>query len=98
MTRHLHSFTLTPAAHYEVKRMERGKRSLRVSECIVKYGNDYHLTPEGVKYWQDISNLYLIQRDEATRALARLRSSMGVKHHLRELLRCLNPFRRQKRE
>jgi hypothetical protein len=106
MARNLHSFTLTDDASMEVKRMKKGSKSHQVSIAIMKYSNDYKLTPDGVKFWQDLCEQYRSRaNDEERRAKLYLRVNrelreqlykQGFKYHLGELLRCLIPFPRRK--
>ena len=99
LSRRLHSFTLTVTASDEVEKMKRGTKSLQVSKAIEKYANDYKLTPEGVKYWQNLRRIEENLKKAAWVELKELReevSTQGVKGHLVGLLRCLNPFPRRK--
>ena len=98
MDRRLHSFTLTIDASNYVRRMKKGTKSYQVSQAIEKYAEDYRLSPEGVRYWKNIRTIEEDLKKEAWKELAELRSKQGVKHHLLELLKCLNPFLRRKRE
>ena len=74
MTRHLHSFTLTPLAHETIMKIPKGgrkkgiSRSGEVSNAIVKYANDYHLSPTGVAYWRGLVK----EREENIAALQRI--------------------------
>ncbi len=95
--RRLHSFTLTVDASDEVRKMKRGSKSAQVSEAICKYANDYRLSPDGKKFWSEISEEYRKSRNLAVRELEEVLSKQGVMHHLVGLLRCLNPFRPRKR-
>jgi hypothetical protein len=83
--RSLHSFTLTPRAAEIVKSWKKGTKSGRVSTCIVKYGNDYRLNPEGVRYWQETVAFLQEQIKERNETIAR----GGVKHHLRGLFNAI---------
>ncbi len=99
MPRNLHSFTLTDEASMEVQRMKRGSRSAQVSACIMKYGNDYVLTNDGVKFWMGLRDLEAQAKKEAwlkCEKLEQIASKQGVKHHFVGLLKCLNPFPRRK--
>ncbi len=99
MARNLHSFTLTDEASLEVQRMKRGARSSKVSACIMKYGNDYVLTNDGVKFWMGLRDLEAQAKKDAWERCRKLEdelSKQGVKHHLVGLLRCLSPFPRRK--
>ena len=97
MDRRLHSFTLTIEASDYVRRMKKGSKSYQVSQAIEKYAEDYTLSPEGVRYWKNLRSLEEGLKKDAWKELETLRSQGGVKHHLAELLRCLNPFRPRKR-
>ena len=92
MSRRLHSFTLTVPASDEVRKMKKGTKSLQVSKAIEKYANDYKLSPDGVKFWQEISENYRKSRNLLQKELDELLIRQGVKHHLVGLLRCLSPF------
>ena len=96
MARNLHSFTLTDDASYEVKRMKRGSKSAQVSLAIVKYANDYKLSPDGVKFWENLRDLEAAAKQKAWREILDLRRQGGVKYHFFKLLECLNPFRPKK--
>jgi hypothetical protein len=98
MDRRLHSFTLTIEASDYVRKMKKGTKSFQVSQAIQKYAEDYKLSPEGVRYWQNLRGIEESLKKEAWQEIQDLRSRGGVKHHLVELLRCLNPFRPRKRE
>jgi len=93
--RRLHSFTLTIEASDYVRRMKKGSKSYQVSRAIEKYAEDYKLSPEGVRYWKKLRGIEEALKKEAWQEIETLRSQGGVKHHLAELLRCLNPFRPQ---
>ncbi len=99
--RSLHSFTLTPTASEIVAGWKKGTKSGKVSACIIKYGNDYRLNPEGVRYWQDKVAFLQEEIHKRNKEIAHLTNEVvskeGVKHHLAGLLRCLNPFLRRKR-
>ena len=98
MSRRLHSFTLTIEASEEVQKMRQGTKSNQVSVAIMKYANDYHLSPTGVKYWNEKVSFLQGVISERNQKLQEVASRGGVKHHLAELLRCLSPFRLRKRE
>lgn len=98
MDRRLHSFTLTIEASDYVRKMKKGTKSYQVSQAIEKYAQDYKLTPDGVRYWMNLRKIEESLKKEAWKELIQYRSNQGVKHHLGELLKCLNPFRRRKRE
>ena len=87
--RALHSFTLTPRAAEIVQAWKKGTKSGRVSTCIVKYGNDYRLNPEGVRYWQETVAFLQEKVSERNKEIDRLRKQQGVKHHLRGLFKAL---------
>ena len=95
--RSLHSFTLTPRAAEIVQAWKKGTKSGQVSACIIKYGNDYRLNPEGVRYWQETVGFLQEKISERNKKIDRLMYNQTVKHHLVGLLRCLNPFLRRKR-
>lgn len=100
MARNLHSFTLSDDASHEVAKMKKRTKSAQVSVAICKYANDHKLSPAGTKFWQEITEDYLIQRDalgSRVKELEECLSKQGVKHHLAELLRCLIPFRQRNR-
>lgn len=97
MARNLHSFTLTDEASEYVKGMKKRTKSYQVSMAIEKYANDYKLSPDGVRYWMNLRSIEESLKKEAWKELAEIRSKQGFKHHLAELLRCLNPFPRRKR-
>lgn len=99
MARNLHSFTLTDDASMEVKRMKKGSKSHQVSIAIMKYSNDYTLSPDGVKYWMNLRSIEENLKKEGWNRIKELEdelSKQGFKHHLGELLRCLIPFPRRK--
>ena len=98
MDRRLHSFTLTIEASDYVRRMKRGTKSYQVSQAIEKYAEDYTLSPEGVRYWKNLRGIEESLKKEAWQEIETLLSQGGVKHHLAELLRCLNPFRPRMQE
>ena len=75
-----------------LERYPHGRKSEVVNEAIRWYVGDEVA----------LSYVNLMKsRDALQKAVYKLETEAsrgGVKHHLRELLRCLNPFRRQKRE
>lgn len=91
--RALHSFTLTPRAAEIVQAWKKGTKSGRVSACIIKYGNDYQLNPEGVRYWQETVGFLQDKISERNAEIAHLTdevvSKQGVKHHLVGLFKAL---------
>lgn len=87
--RALHSFTLTPRAAEIVQSWKKGTKSGRVSTCIVKYGNDYRLNPEGVRYWQDKVGFLQEEIHKRNKTIAEMASKQGVKHHLVGLIKAL---------
>jgi hypothetical protein len=90
--RALHSFTLTPQAAEIVQSWKKGTKSGRVSTCIIKYGNDYRLNPEGVRYWQETVGFLQDKISERNKTIDELMSKQGVKHHLVGLFKALYPF------
>ncbi len=109
----IHSFSLTPKASQIVddippyrKRFHSGK-SAGVSDAIEWYFTaplygkerdlDGNLTGKLVRSSHGMPvpvELY----EEVEYWRSRCLATQGVKHHLRELLRCLSPFRQRKRE
>lgn len=87
--RALHSFTLTPQAAEIVQSWKKGTKSGRVSTCIIKYGNDYRLNPEGVRYWQETVGFLQDKISERNKTIDELMSKQGVKHHLVGLFKAL---------
>ena len=87
--RALHSFTLTPQAAEIVQAWKKGTKSGRVSTCIIKYGNDYRLNPEGVRYWQETVGFLQDKISERNKTIDELMSKQGVKHHLVGLFKAL---------
>ena len=87
--RSLHSFTLTPRAAEIVQAWKKGTKSGRVSTCIVKYGNDYRLNPEGIRYWQETVGFLQDKISERNKTIDELMSKQGVKHHLVGLFKAL---------
>lgn len=87
--RALHSFTLTPRAAEIVQAWKKGTKSGRVSTCIIKYGNDYRLNPEGVRYWQETVGFLQDKISERNKEIARMKYNQGVKYHARELFKAL---------
>ena len=87
--RALHSFTLTPTASEIVAGWKKGTKSGKVSACIIKYGNEYRLNPEGVKYWQETVAFLQEKVSERNRIIDKMASNHGVKHHLVGLFKAL---------
>ena len=87
--RSLHSFTLTPHASEIVAGWKKGTKSGKVSACIIKYGNDYRLNPEGVKYWQQTVEFLQEQISKRNKTIDEIVSKQGVKHHLVGLFKAL---------
>ena len=87
--RALHSFTLTPQAGEIVQSWKKGTKSGRVSACIIKYGNDYRLNPEGVRYWQETVSFLQDKISERNRTIDEMLSEQGVKYHLVGLFKAL---------
>jgi hypothetical protein len=94
MDRRLHSFTLTIEASDYVRRMKKGTKSYQVSQAIEKYAEDYKLSPEGVRYWQNLRSIEESLKKEAWQEIQDLRSKGGVKHHLVEFLKAVFKLRR----
>jgi hypothetical protein len=95
--RSLHSFTLTPRAAEIVAAWKKGTKSGKVSACIIKYGNDYRLNPEGVRYWQETVAFLQEEIKERNQLISAATentdyndaSNGGVKHHLACIWRIL---------
>lgn len=94
MDRRLHSFTLTIEASDYVRRMKKGAKSYNVSLAICKYAEDYKLSPDGVRYWQELRDIEASLKKEAWDRIKILEdtvtmlinanenlNNVGVKHH-----------------
>ncbi len=81
---------------------------IRTVQLLERYphGRKSEVVNEAIRWYVGTDNISFEQLRRTNKKLQKLvyelsdeeASRGGVKHHLRELLRCLNPFRRQKRE
>ena len=86
-----------------LERYPHGRKSEVVDDAIRWYIGDDKISYANLVNSRNKlqQSVYELEQSHADFCLNRCNvrpSNGGVKHHLRELLRCLNPFRRQKRE
>ena len=86
MAKVVKAFSLDPEVARHIDQFESGTRSDEVNWALRSYFFS--------KYGDQIDSL----KESRDYWMQRCISQGGVKHHLEELLRCLNPFLRRKRE